>query len=144
MKRLKYISRFSKRMSSGEINAIARDAAISNRANKITGVLMATGGLFFQIIEGPAEQVDTLWRRILKDKRHKDVLLLSDEENVKERLFSKWSMGRIDLDTGSDIRTEPMKAILRTIFQQHSIMQDLMRSLEKSIWHFLVDPDEEC
>ncbi|MFC1852799.1 BLUF domain-containing protein [candidate division CSSED10-310 bacterium] len=139
MKRIKYISRFSKLMSSGEIHALVKQAMISNKENKITGILMASGGLFFQVIEGPKENIDLLYSAILEDKRHKDVLVLSIEENLKSRLFPDWSMKKIDLDKAADVRTEPLKVILETIFQQRKILDDLTNALERTSWHEMVD-----
>ena len=45
---------------------------------------------------GGRDRINSLFRHIANDPRHTDVLLLSYEE-ICERRFGNWSMGRIDL-----------------------------------------------
>ena len=56
-KRIHYISSFAGQMSDNEIEVLASQAAKKNAEHDITGVLMAKGGVFFQIIEGPEENI---------------------------------------------------------------------------------------
>jgi hypothetical protein len=143
MKRLKYVSRFAKPLSREEIEALVVQAARKNKKYDITGILMTSGGMFFQIIEGPAESIDKLYSEIVADKRHTDVLLLGVEDRVKGRLFPDWSMKKVDLDLQSDIRAEPLKAILQAIVQQREIVERLTGALERAVWHELRGVGEE-
>ncbi len=51
LKRIKYISRFAKQLSTPEIDELAKIAGENNSKKDITGALMASGGIFFQVIE---------------------------------------------------------------------------------------------
>lgn len=137
MKRLKYVSRFSRPLSADEIDRIVEVSGKNNAALDITGVLMTSGGLFFQVIEGPAENVDKVYSAIVADERHVDVLLLGTEEGVEDRLFGKWSMRKIDLNPGADIRNEPLKAMLDAVIHQREIIESLAGALERAVWHEL-------
>ncbi|MFB3851104.1 MAG: BLUF domain-containing protein [Acidobacteriota bacterium] len=139
IKRLKYISRFAQQLSSEQIDEIATISAENNRKMDITGALMASGGLFFQILEGPKENIDELWAKIQNDPRHKDVLLLKVEDNVEERIFPEWSMKKLNLDRSSDIKLEPLKAILQTVLRQSIMIQELTSVLERSAWAEMAD-----
>ncbi len=138
LKRLKYVSRFAKPLPSDEIARLADQSAARNQQLGVTGVLMSAGGLFFQIIEGPKEHVDTLYESIVRDGRHTDVLLLGSEENVNDRLFPYWSMKKIDLDERADARLDPLKSILEALVAQHQVMGRLTQCLERAIWTEMV------
>ncbi len=134
MKRIKYVSRFARPLTAGEITHLAEAAARKNSALGITGILLTSGGLFFQILEGPAEHVDALFRDILIDERHTQVYLLSAEDGVKSRLFPDWSMKKIDMDQDDSARLEPLKAVLETLHAQRQILETLSRTLERAVW----------
>ena len=51
MKRIKYISKFNKEIPKEEIYQLAEESSKSNAEKDITGILMVSGRLFFQIIE---------------------------------------------------------------------------------------------
>ena len=133
MKRIKYVSRYSKPLTSEEIASLAEKAAAKNAKLDVSGVLMTAGGLFFQVIEGPEEHVERLYREICKDKRHMHVLLLAVEEGVRSRLFPDWSMKRVDLDESSG-RLEPVKAILTAVVRQRMLTEELTGVLERAVW----------
>lgn len=93
--RLLYASRV---VDIGE-DAIASILAQSRQCNPtlgITGILCYGGGVFLQAIEGGRMAVSELYGHILKDTRHKDVVLL-DFEEISERRFSGWTMGTVNL-----------------------------------------------
>jgi adenylate cyclase len=123
MKRLTYISRFSRNLTSAEIEKIGKISQQNNQARNITGVLLCLGGMFFQILEGEAEDIDEIYTRILDDPRHTDILCLKSEINVTERLFPKWSMQTIDLEQNTDLIIQPIKTLLATITESHGILE---------------------
>ena len=139
LKRLKYVSQFARALSPAQIDALTRRSAENNKKVEVTGVLMTTGGLFFQVIEGPAEQIDALWAKIQHDPRHKDVLLLGVEEGVSRRLFPQWSMRKVDLKEGTEYRLEPLRTLLATIIQDRERIAQLTDVLARGVWHELVD-----
>ena len=80
-------------------DAIASILAHSRQCNPalgITGILCYGGGVFLQAIEGGRMAVSDLYGHILKDTRHKDVVLLNFEE-ITERRFGGWTMGTVNL-----------------------------------------------
>jgi len=102
---------------------------------------MSSGGIFYQVLEGPIEAVDGLFQKIATDQRHKDVLILSVQEEVEDRQFPSWAMKKVDLDEGALSRLEPIKALLDAIVVQRESMQQLMRVLSRSVWQELMDTE---
>jgi hypothetical protein len=134
LKRIKYVSRYALPLSGEEIAHLAQAAARKNARLGVTGVLMTSGGIFFQIIEGPPDAVDGLFAAIARDRRHTDVLLLSAEEGAKRRLFPDWGMAAMDLDAEAGDRLEPLKAILAAVLAQRQVMDNLSAALERAVW----------
>jgi adenylate cyclase len=139
LKRIKYVSRFARPLATGDVEALATRAARKNEQLGLSGMLVTTGRLFLQVLEGPAEQVDRMYERILKDDRHTDVLLLSAEDDVPERMFPDWHMPVIDLDKNSDLRLEPLRAMLEAIVEQRELVDRLTSTLERALWRELTD-----
>ncbi len=89
-KRLIYRSQpfgFDRSTLAGILSAARRN----NPALGITGALICRHDLYLQLIEGPADAIDTLYARIIADDRHANVELLLSED-VGERLFPNWAM----------------------------------------------------
>lgn len=89
-KRLIYRSQpfgFDRSMLAGILSAARRN----NPQMGITGALVCRHDLYLQLIEGPADMIDTLYARILADDRHANVELLLSED-MGERLFPNWAM----------------------------------------------------
>ncbi|RYY80299.1 MAG: BLUF domain-containing protein [Moraxellaceae bacterium] len=71
--------------------AILNEAQLHNSNNDVFGVLFYGNNYFFQCIEGNKAKVDMLYEKLLKDKRHKDMVLLSYTPINKMR-FIGWNM----------------------------------------------------
>jgi hypothetical protein len=128
-------------LTSKDIDAIIEVSVANNKRDGITGMLVSTGRLFFQLLEGPDEAVDRLYKRILDDPRHESVLLLAEETGDLDRLCPDWAMGKIDLSTDSSPSLEPVKAILTAISDQRRIIGDLTKTLEQVMWRQLIDSE---
>ena len=63
----------------------------NNPEEGVTGCLLSGSNSFLQLLEGPADFIDTLYSKISKDNRHENVMTLC-EEKIDERLFLSWSM----------------------------------------------------
>ena len=63
----------------------------NNPEEDVTGCLLSGSNSFLQLLEGPAEFINTLYSKIIRDNRHKNVMTLCDEK-IEERLFLSWSM----------------------------------------------------
>lgn len=141
LKRIKYISRFSAPLDSTGIAAIGEQASRNNQRLGLTGLLMTSGGLFYQVLEGPAEEVDAVYAAIVADERHTDVLLLSTEEDVSQRLYPDWSMRTVDLDAVAHVRLFPLKALIKAVFEQQRLIENMMWAIERTIQHELRSGD---
>ena len=72
-------------------------ARANNTAHHITGMLLYKDGNFLQVLEGPKDEVERTFRRISRDRRHQDVMVLLHEERTN-RCFPDWSMAFYDLE----------------------------------------------
>lgn len=96
--RLIYKSETSWDLLSNEIlRDLAKQAESNNSGLSISGLLILSGETFLQVLEGPSDAVNPLYQKILKDKRHFDVTLISYEQ-VASRCFEDWSMRVVELD----------------------------------------------
>ena len=72
-----------------------KDIIVSSKKNNpeegVTGCLISGSNSFLQLLEGPAEFINTLYSKISRDNRHTNVITLCDEK-IDERLFLSWSM----------------------------------------------------
>ena len=139
LKRITYISSFVQDMSDDELEEIASQAAKKNAGDDITGILMAKGGLFFQIIEGPEENIDRLFTNILKDSRHEKITTLGIQIGDLKRLFPNWHMKEINLDTTTSERLQPVRAIIDAVQAQSAIIENLTEALAASAWAELLE-----
>lgn len=94
--RLLYVSRALDPKAEEETDSILDASRQHNIANGITGILCYGGGIYLQAIEGGRKQVNELYGHILRDARHKDVVLLHYQE-ITERRFGGWTMGKVNL-----------------------------------------------
>jgi hypothetical protein len=94
--RLLYVSRAVDPKANEETDSILDSSRQHNIANGITGILCYGGGIYLQAIEGGRKQVNDLYAHIIRDARHKDVVLLHYEE-ITERRFGGWTMGKVNL-----------------------------------------------
>lgn len=95
--RLSYVSRLSRECGP---EALGKIMTVSRRNNKqlgVTGALCYSPRGFLQILEGPADTVNELFRRIVKDSRHLVVTLL-EYGPIPHRDFENWSMAYIRAD----------------------------------------------
>ena len=72
-----------------DILEVSRDR---NARDGITGVLLFCNNHVVQCLEGSREAVSSTYARIVRDRRHKNPLLL-DYRVLSARAFSTWSMG---------------------------------------------------
>ncbi len=142
LKRISYISKFSRPLTRDEITKLAADAAERNLPLGVTGMLMSSGDIFYQVLEGPIDTVDELFQKIAADQRHMDVLVLGVQEEVEDRQFPSWAMKKVNLDEGALSRLEPIKALLESIVVEREAMGRLMRVLSRLVWQELMDDNQ--
>ena len=94
--RLLYASQAAEPAPEGLVEAILQQARRNNPELGVTGVLCHGGDVFLQALEGGRDAVNTLYNRIVCDRRHRRVTLLVYEE-ILERRFAGWTMGLVNL-----------------------------------------------
>ena len=92
MIQLSYISTASRPMDTEQLLSIMSSCLAYNTSHAITGLLLYGDGIFLQALEGDEELVSSLYDKIEKDDRHRDVRLLHNN-TIGERQYSEWSMG---------------------------------------------------
>ena len=94
MQRIAY---FSSAATDGpaELSAILESSRRNNAALGVTGLLCHHDGSFLQFLEGDAGVLEALYGRIRRDRRHKDLVRILDEQ-AATRAFGDWSMALVD------------------------------------------------
>lgn len=75
-----------------DVKDLIRASRKNNGKDTITGILHYNGHYFIQVLEGGRAQLSSTYHRIINDPRHHNIQLISFTD-VRERLFSRWSMG---------------------------------------------------
>lgn len=89
--RLIYVSRATAPIDPKTIHAIAEASAARNRELGITGILLSNRTHFLQVLEGEMFPVNQVYRLILADTRHTDILLLGYRP-IRKVQFERWAM----------------------------------------------------
>jgi Sensors of blue-light using FAD len=80
------------------LESILAQSRAKNPRLGITGLLCFRNDVFVQVLEGGRESVCDLYHSIVRDERHGNIRLLVYEE-IAERRFSNWTMGKISGDS---------------------------------------------
>jgi len=92
-----YASRSTISFHEHEIPDLLQQVRLANAKQEFTGMLLSMSGSFLQVLEGHTEMIDSVFARILQDKRHTQVTLLA-RESILERVFEGWTMMHKTLD----------------------------------------------
>lgn len=123
MKRLTYISSFSRPLTTAEIDEIAQKSITNNTRDSLTGVLFCFNNVFYQILEGPEDALDRCYARILNDSRHKDIFCLEVENDVRTREFGDWAMKTVRLEESADSLIRPIRTMLNSLARTHYVLE---------------------
>jgi len=82
---------------------ILAQSRMNNGLEGVSGILLASGGAYLQVLEGGTEGVAHVFDRIRQDGRHRDVEVLRDE-SVERRSFGGWGMASLQEDDGDHIK----------------------------------------
>ena len=91
MRQIAYFSTAAEPQTSTLIHDILLTSRTNNRRDNISGLLVAGGNRYMQVIEGPGTALTPLYAAIRADRRHLAVATLLDR-SVVERSFGDWSM----------------------------------------------------
>ncbi len=137
--RLIYQSTCSERLiDNADLRELVQKSAEHNRTAGITGLLMLSGDQFLQVLEGPADAVNRLFGRIIRDRRHRDVRLLSFEQ-IGPTYFEDWSMHLVDL---FDLPKAPRELLARKYRSREGAVQIPERLHE--VYGLLLDARHIC
>lgn len=94
--RLLYASQPAESGPDNVVEPILQQARRNNPELGVTGVLCHGRDVYLQALEGGRDAVNTLYNRIVCDRRHRRVTLLTYDE-ILERRFGGWTMGYVNL-----------------------------------------------
>ena len=103
-----YCSQAAQPMDKEALEKIIATARHHNPRWGITGLLVFGSGIFFQWLEGPRDNVTSLFKMISADPRHSNVVLLTKEDEVRERLFPNWDMELVAAEDISAVLEDAM------------------------------------
>ncbi len=112
-----YVSHATQTPDTEALKELASTCYHNNIKRDITGMLVYLEGKFLQVLEGPKEEVLSLFSTISQDPRHERVSVLIEGE-ISQRNFSKWSMG--------------FKAVDRQLFHEMTGFENLEDFFAKS------------
>ena len=75
-----YVSTSIDELDSDSLNALLIQSRRNNQRERITGVLFYHLGIFIQVLEGPSDSIEILMQKIMRDNRHKRMIILHDEK----------------------------------------------------------------
>ena len=86
-----YVSLACEDLTPAQLDKLLANSRASNEKAGLTGVLVYHRREFLQLLEGEADEVLGLYRRIEDDRRHQQIYKLWDGP-IAERNFASWSM----------------------------------------------------
>lgn len=100
--RIVYVSTAAPGLGDRDIESLLNISQSNNDERFITGYLVHNGASFMQLIEGPFGEVDEIYARILRDRRHTGIVRIQAEW-ASARAFPNWSMNyfRVDRQGGT-------------------------------------------
>ncbi len=126
--RLLYVSKPVGPITTFVTSSILEVCSVNNKKAEITGVLCQGSGIYMQVIEGQRSAINALYSRIISDKRHNQIELLSFEE-VGQRRYGHWSMALVQLSID-----DPMVQLAHPEFDPYSASsKDAIRIIDELI-----------
>ena len=125
-------------MPNEDLRQLMRESADNNRAAGITGLLILSGDAFLQVLEGPADAVNRLFSRIMRDARHHEIRLISYEQ-IGPTYFDDWDMHLVDL---FDLSKHPRQYLVGKYRVENGVVQIPERLHE--VYGLLLDAKAIC
>lgn len=104
---------------------LANRAASNNRQLGLCGILVVSDGRFFQVLEGQSKFVNRIYAKIIEDKRHHDVELISYESAVKAE-FHDWDMKLFKLENVE-------KHVRELLIKKYPVVDDKIQFVDDSV-----------
>ncbi len=128
LKKIEYYSQASEAVKSDGMGDLATDLSKRNNSMHVTGWLNFDRTCFYQCIEGESAVIDDLYRKILVDPRHHDIVTLANKP-IESRHFQGWSM---HVSAGAREETQDTGAREALTRSDDDGVDDLVTSL--SLW----------
>ena len=127
---LVYCSQAAQAMDKDALEKIIAAAKRHNPRFGITGLLVFGSGIFFQWLEGPKDNVTSLLQMISADPRHSNVVILTQEDEIRDRLFPNWDM---ELVQAADIKVVLEDALeVASNPKQKKALSNMLQALHQS------------
>ncbi len=125
MRQLVYTSKAAPGLGQDDVFQIVQTSAGKNADTGLCGFLIYQNSCFYQVLEGPADAIDTVFSRIEKDSRHSSIEVASDRQ-IESRHFERWRMKRIGPGSdGTEQALDEMNGQLKSAGIKHSVEQFL-------------------
>ncbi|MGY6561105.1 MAG: BLUF domain-containing protein [Luteibaculaceae bacterium] len=145
-----YKSRKSKDINDEDLLDILSVAQEKNRSLGLTGMLLYLDGKFLQVLEGERSAVLGLYDKIVRDRRHAEVVKITEGPLVN-RNFPNWCMGFRTL-TDQDVKefqrlnNLPNLTVTDILKEGNHIAVEVMKSFYKhqelDFYHFWHDKEQ--
>jgi hypothetical protein len=136
MEHVIYASVAASEFGAPQLAELLEKARAANERLGLTGMLLHcdSDGSFFQVLEGEAEAIEELLRKLRLDKRHSHLTILI-REPIAERSFKDWTMGF------ASVSQEKLRKIpgLNDFFQRGGTFTELDSGRAKKLLEAFVD-----
>ncbi|HSV29785.1 MAG TPA: BLUF domain-containing protein [Candidatus Omnitrophota bacterium] len=134
MLQLVYCSLATHPFSDHDLDGLLAQSRAVNGIRGITGLLVYEDGAFFQVLEGPDDEVVDVMERIERDRRHGCVNVMS-RTAIRRREFGDWNMAlaRAETNVGEavEFRVDFSMASSQTIKLLYMFQEGALRPPEK-------------
>lgn len=83
---ISYVSTANKDLNQDEVTELLNQTEIRNNNEGVNGLLIYSGGNFFEVIEGEKTRIMELFENIKGDSRHRNIILVFEKE-IDKPLF---------------------------------------------------------
>jgi muconolactone delta-isomerase len=141
---LVYASAESTQMTPDKLQEILKVSRERNAKIGITGVLLYSKGSFLQVLEGKENRINSLYKKILQDKRHEKIVKITTLKS-NEKIFSDWSMGYAQV---SEKELESIEGLNDFFTEGKSFtnmnenqVQNILEAFKSGKWHQKIKSD---
>jgi hypothetical protein len=125
VRQIVYFSTAAEGQAEADIADVVAASYRHNVRDRITGLLVAGGHRYLQIIEGDPEPVEAMLARIRRDRRHVGVTVLVDRR-LPSRNFGSWSvLFDGEPDFGEFFTLGEMLRIMRAMVSDRSVREQI-------------------
>lgn len=117
------------------MDRILQKSRANNVRDLVTGALIVGQNDFMQLIEGSRFEIGKCFMRIMNDKHHHDIQIISCGD-VAQRLFHEWDMHLIKISRIKDeiLSTYKIDGIFDPSAMSEFAIEDLCRTLSRVNW----------